>query len=1153
MHETLFPRREGTCCRLNTPRVNPEKSIRRTAAALLALLLTGTLCGAQVTLTEENLLLPTYETKRPDKIPLFFRPEEVQLAEKHVYPYPFYDVQTEKKTDKEYKAVILENEYLKICVTPEMGGRLYYCLDKTNNYEVVYNNHVVKPALIGTLGAWTSGGIEWNTPHHHRATSLLEVDYTTEEHADGSKTVWVGEYEKRCQTRWLVGLTLEPGKAYVKMEFKSVNVTPFQYPALFFANAAVQVNDDYQFIFPPDVEMANFHYVSEFTRWPVPNQVYQSMDYTHGEDLSWWNAAKQPVSFFVTKTSQDFMGGIDHGRHAGIALVGDHRIFKGKKLWNWGKNEVQKSWDQKLTDTDGPYAELMMGFYSDNQPDYTFVAPFETKYGTLYLYGLKGMNGIKEANRDFALNLDLKDQQAWVQVNATAAQDNIRIVLTAKDTILLDEKTDLSPAHPYQKSVAASADAAPEDYRLAAWSPEDKALIAWQKQPAKNEPFPDVYHDPLDPKEYKTSQELFFAGLKLEQFGNTNFDYMKYYEAALALDPNDVMTNTQIGTVYLKRGEYARAEVHLKNAVETVTGNHKKAQNATSLYCLGVCYWKQGRMEEALELLYRSTWDYAWTSAGYTLCARLEGARQHWDKALEAADRACKANTQNVEALCAKAVALRQLGAYDEALTLANHALSVDPLCFVAMNERRLLSSNITVGKTPEEYQASLVRHFRAEPYNYIETATRYSDFGLFNDAAELMRLAADSEVPALNAHPMIHYHLGMYLALSGRQEESVQARQQAAALSTDLCFPYGDESVKVLRFALEKNPEDATAWYLLGNALGNGQHEEAVKCWETAIAKGREDAVTHRNIAYLQANHLHKMPEALSHIMKAISLDPSEPRYFSEAHLYMSYASLTPEQLSDFLARYGTLGKDITDIQLMEIKLNIFNGKYDEALRLLKAMTYHIKEGATFNPHVYWFDAHLQKGILQMKQGACAEAEKTFLEGMEFPANLEAERDGKIGIAYYYLGLNSKLANDKEKADAYFTKMIEYTYSEGWGAGDFPELGYFKARASLELDKDKAEAEKMFQQLIDDGEKRLMTVQDGRHITTSVEESHSARTFLLEHELARKDRRVSAYYMQGLGHLGLGDKEKARSFFTQALALDPLGIDARHMLEYAQ
>lgn len=1117
---------------------------------LCVLSLAPALCGAEVRISEEKFILPTYETESPDKAPLFYRPEEVQLAEKHVYPYPFYDVKSTEKKDREYTAVVLENEYLKICVTPQMGGRLYYAIDKTNGYNIVYNNRVVKPALIGTLGAWTSGGVEWNTPHHHRATSLLGVDCTIEENADGSKTVWVGEYEKRCQTRWLAGLTLEPGKAYVRVEFKSLDVTPFQYPALCFANVAVHVNDSYQFVFPPDVEMANFHYVSEFTRWPVPNQVYQSADYTHGEDLSWWNAAKQPVSFFVTKTGKDFMGGIDHGKNAGIAMVGDHRIFKGKKLWNWGKNEVQKVWDQKLTDDDGPYAELMMGFYSDNQPDYNFVAPFETKYGTMYLYGLKGLDGIKEAGRDWAVNLDLKDKQALVQVNATSLQEGVKIVLKSTDKVVFEQTVDISPVSPYHASIDVGGDSTLEDLRLAVLSREGVELIAWQKQPARNEPFPEVYHDPLDPKEYTSSQDLYFAGLKIEQFGNTNFDYMKYYEAALALNPNDLLTNTQMGLVCLKRGRYGKAEEHLRRAVEVVTGNHKKAQNATSLFYLGVCFMKQGKIDDALDMLYRSTWDYAWTSAGYTLAAQLEGLKKNWDKALDDADRACSANTQNVEALCAKAIVLRQRGAYDEALNTTRQALAVDPLCFVAMNELRLLGPGVSVGTTPEECRASLVSHLRAEPCNYIETATRYSACGLFGEAADVMALAAESEHAALNANPMVHYHLGMYRALSGQPDKAGQALKKASALSTDLCFPYGDESVKVLRFAISINEGDATAWYLLGNALADTQHEEAVKCWEAAIKNGREDAIVHRNIAYLQANHLRNMPDALANIMKAIFLDPSQPRYFSEAHLYMSYASLTPRQLSDFLAQYGPMAKDVTDIQLMQIKLDIFEGRYDDALRLLESMTYHIKEGATFNPHVYWFDAHLQKGIGQMNAGDHAGAEKSFLKAMEFPANLEAERDGKVGIAWYYLGLNSNLSNEKEKADSYYTKMADYSYSQGWGAGDFPEISYFKALAAVALGMDKAGADKLFQQLIADGEKRLVPVKDGRHITTSVDESHSARTFLIEHELARKDLRVSSYYMQGLGHLGLGNKDKARAFFTKAMEVDPLSIDPKRMLE---
>ncbi|MBN1351889.1 DUF5107 domain-containing protein [candidate division KSB1 bacterium] len=1103
---------------------------------------------SQVKLSEETITLPTYETKRPDRIPLFFRHEEVQLAERHIYPYPFIDVQSTEKVNKTYKAIILENEFIKICITPEMGGRLYYAQDKTNGYEIIYNNHVVKPALIGTIGAWTSGGTEWNTPHHHRATSLLPVDYFTCENPDGSKTVWVGEYEKRCRTRWLVGLTLEPGKAYVKIDFRSLNVTPFQYPALFFANNAVHVNDDYQFIFPPDVEMMNFHYVTEFTRWPLLNQVYQSYDYTHGEDLSWWNAAKQPTSFFVTKTRQDFMGGIDHGKKAGIALVGDHRIFKGKKLWNWGKNEVQRVWDQKLTDDDGPYAELMLGFYSDNQPDYNFVAPFETKYGTMYLFGIKTMNNMKEVSKDFALNLELHQQHALVQINATAVQKAIKVVLSCKGQILLKETLEISPLKPYEKTVTVGRDVTETDLKLAIFSTEGVELLAWQKQPPLNEPFPETYQDPMEPKTYQSSQDLFFAGLKLEQFGNTNFDYMKYYQAALKLNPDDVLTNTQIGTVYLKRGEYHLAEKHLKRAADVVTGNHKKAQDATSLYYLGVCYFQQGKMEKALNWLYRATWDYEWTSAGYTLIARLEAARQRWHKALEAADRACKANTQNVEALLVKAIILRQTGAYKDALKAVAAALVVDPLAFVAMNELRRLSSKISVGKKWAKY-LELEQHLRTEPYNYIETATRYSQMGLFSDAADVMNLAAQSDEETLNAYPMVHYHLAMYLDFAGEPEKAIRVREMAGNLSTDLCFPYGDESVKVLKYAIAKNDADATASYLLGNALADFQHEEAIKYWKKALAQSEDNDIIYRNIAYIQANHLQDLPNALSNIMKAISLNPAEPRTFREADLYMSCASLTPQQLAGFLAEYGILAKDIVEIQLMEIRLSNFSGNYEKSIDLLEKMNYHIEEGATFNPHVLWFDANLQTGIRQMQLRKFALAEQCFLKAMTFPANLEAERNNKIGIAYYYLGMNAKLNGESQKAEAYFQQMRDYSLQQGWGAGDFPELDYYRTLAALELGLGKNEADQRFQKLIAEGEQRIVPKKDSRHITVTVDEAHTGRTFLLERELGRKALRVSAYYLQGLGNLGLGNHEKARSFFLKALEIDPLNMDANLML----
>ncbi len=119
------------------------------------------------------------------------------------------------------------------------------------------------------LGAWISGGVEWNIPHHHRATSFLPVDWAVSENPDGGKTIWVGETELRHRMRWLVGLTLRPGCSALEVSYRIFNGTPFAHSILCWANAAVHANTDYQIIFPPGTRLATFHGKNEFSRWPV--------------------------------------------------------------------------------------------------------------------------------------------------------------------------------------------------------------------------------------------------------------------------------------------------------------------------------------------------------------------------------------------------------------------------------------------------------------------------------------------------------------------------------------------------------------------------------------------------------------------------------------------------------------------------------------------------------------------------------------------------------------------------------------------------------------------------------------------------------------------------------------------------------------------
>lgn len=167
------------------------------------------------------------------------------------------------------------------------GGRVFEAVDKTDGYNFFYRQHVIKPALIGLLGARISGGVEWNIPHHHRACSFMPVDWAVTDGSDGGKTIWVGETDLRHRLRWSISPTLRPGSSALEVGYRIFNGTPLAQSILCWANAAVHANKDYQIIFPPGVRLARFHGKNEFSHWPISHEVCNGIDYTRGVDVSW--------------------------------------------------------------------------------------------------------------------------------------------------------------------------------------------------------------------------------------------------------------------------------------------------------------------------------------------------------------------------------------------------------------------------------------------------------------------------------------------------------------------------------------------------------------------------------------------------------------------------------------------------------------------------------------------------------------------------------------------------------------------------------------------------------------------------------------------------------------------------------------------------
>ncbi|MBE6612290.1 MAG: DUF5107 domain-containing protein, partial [Ruminococcaceae bacterium] len=282
-----------------------------------------------VKLTRGKMTIPTYEPKAPNSLPFFLENKPYQGAAGRLYPLPYTDRLTNETIDKDYDAVTLENEYIKTTLLPELGGKIHGAVDKSNGYEFIYQNTVIKPALVGLAGPWVSGGVEFNWPQHHRPTTFMPLEAVTRENPDGSVTCIMGEAEPYNRMRGAVEITVYPGRSVVEAKAVVYNRTDRPLPFMWWNNLAVRVHDKYKASFPPDVEWGNDHDRRAVIPFPVMKGVYKTarpFDYGEGTDASWYPNIKLPTSVMVSRhqSDMDFLAGYDFAADAGTVTVSDH-------------------------------------------------------------------------------------------------------------------------------------------------------------------------------------------------------------------------------------------------------------------------------------------------------------------------------------------------------------------------------------------------------------------------------------------------------------------------------------------------------------------------------------------------------------------------------------------------------------------------------------------------------------------------------------------------------------------------------------------------------------------------------------------------------------------------------------------------------------
>jgi hypothetical protein len=262
------------------------------------------------------------------------------------------------------------------------------------------------------------------------------------------------------------------------------NRTPLAHSMLCFTNAAVHVNPQYRVIYPPAVEYGVQHAKQEFIRWPVSHEVYAGVDYQSGIDVSWWKNHPNPVSIFAWHEHEDFLAGYDFSKEAGVARVADHHVSPGMKFFTFGAGGPGEMWHKNiLTDGDTPYLELMSGAYSDNQPDYSWIEPAETRVAEEYWYPIRNLGGVKNATRDAAVNLEVsRENVARLAFNATANLNGATVLLKAGGRVLMERRIDISPAQPFAAEVALPKGVQETELK-AALIADGKELVAYR--PAK--------------------------------------------------------------------------------------------------------------------------------------------------------------------------------------------------------------------------------------------------------------------------------------------------------------------------------------------------------------------------------------------------------------------------------------------------------------------------------------------------------------------------------------------------------------------------------------------------------------------------------------------------------------------------------------------
>lgn len=1095
-----------------------------------------------VHVSHDAVVLPTYAPAPPDLNPMFLEKRVYQGSSGKVYPLPFTDRIAETPTPRAWKAVHLENDFIRVMILPELGGRIHAGHDKTNGYDFFYRQDVIKPALVGLAGPWISGGVEFNWPQHHRPSTFMPTDTHVERHPDGAVTVWLSEHDPLARMKGMHGVTLYPDKAYIELRARVFNRTPHVQTFLWWANVATRVHSRYQSFFPRDVSYVADHAKRAMSRFPFAEGSYYGVDYAaragaktatsepRSDDLSWYANIPVPTSYMAMGSSEDFFGGYDHATDAGLVHVANHHISPGKKQWTWGDHPFGYAWDRNLTDPDAkgdyaPYIELMAGVYTDNQPDFSFLQPGETKTWSQYWYPIQKIGPAHQANLHVAVSLLVRDGRARLGVSPARPLPGALVTLSHRGKIIARFPRDLAPGAALVETVALPRGTSETDLVLRVLDAAGTELLAYQPLTRTTGEVPPAATEPPLPSAVASQDELYLTGLHLDQYRHATRLPETYWREALRRDPGDARSHAALGKWHLRRGEFDDAERHLRAAIARLTARNPNPYDGEPHYQLGLALRYLGKPTEAYAALYKATWNQAWAGAGFHALAELDCARRDWSLALDHLDHALRHAADNLRALALRVLVLRRLGRIQEADTALSAALALDPL------DAWLRHLAATPGDDAFPFDAQI----------RLDVAHDYARAGLFAEALALLAAApapAACASPAdLGTAPLLAYTAAWLCHQAGDKAARRSHLVAARKASPDHCFPARLEEILVLEDALAAAPTDGRAALYLGHLLyDRRRHAEAIIRWDSATRHDPANAVAWRCLGLGAFNILHKTALARAAYEKAFAAAPHDARLLYERDQLWKRLGVASARRLRELVNYAALVATRDDLCVELCALQNQTGHPEKALPIVSTRRFQPWEGGEGQALGQHVRTHQLLARRALAAGDAAEAIRLLEHALKAPENLGEANHLLANQSDLRLALGDAFsaAGRPDEARAHWRAAAEFQGDfQNMRVRAYSEITYFSALALRRLGQ-KSAAEKLLRALLAHARELAKTEAKIDYFATSLP------TMLLFDDDLTARQHTTAQFLEAQALLGLGRKSAAAALLRTVLKRDP-------------